>query len=129
MSCIDHSPFVMMSMDCRHSIVGHPHGCSIFFFSNEKARTIKARLSAIDATDHEARAAIYGDIFGLDFSSISDGRPCTMEAFVATLLAAGLDAPVIKGAISAWIKGDWQAALLPLSDDARARLTGKGGAA
>lgn len=59
----------------------------------------------------------------------TDGRPCTMEAFVAALLAEGLDAPVIKGAISAWIKGDWQAALLPLSDDARARLTGKGGAA
>ncbi|MAU19191.1 MAG: hypothetical protein CMH13_01500 [Martelella sp.] len=56
-------------------------------------------------------------------------RRCTMEAFAAALLAAGLDAPVIKGAISAWIKGDWQAALLPLSDDARARLTGKGGAA
>ncbi|MGV0878035.1 hypothetical protein V6767_12895 [Martelella sp. FLE1502] len=62
-------------------------------------------------------------------TAISDGRPCTMEAFVAALLAEGLDAPVIKGAISAWIKGDWQAALLPLSDDARTRLTGKGGAA
>ncbi|MGV0909228.1 hypothetical protein [Martelella sp. FOR1707] len=58
-----------------------------------------------------------------------DGRPCAMEAFVAALLAAGLDAPVIKGAISAWIKGNWQAALLPLSDDARARLKGEGGAA
>ncbi|MGV0817155.1 hypothetical protein [Martelella sp. AMO21009] len=58
-----------------------------------------------------------------------DGRPCAMEAFVAALLTAGLDAPVIKGAISAWIKGDWQAAFLPLSDDARARLKGEGGAA
>lgn len=62
-------------------------------------------------------------------SEPDDGRPCTMEAFTAALLTEGLDAPVIKGAISAWIKGDWQAALFPLSDDARARLTGKGGAA
>lgn len=100
---------------------------------------IDAMADRVAMMDHSASTYVAEDGFqtgakvairqGLLAIVPQDGRPCAMEAFVTALLAVGLDAPVIKGAISAWIKGDWQAALLPLSDEARARLTVKGGAA
>lgn len=62
-------------------------------------------------------------------TAAQDGRPCTMESFVAALMREGLAGTVLESAIRAWIKGDWRAALFPLSDSERARVIGESEAA
>ncbi|WP_180903261.1 hypothetical protein [Martelella soudanensis] len=58
-----------------------------------------------------------------------DGRPCTMEAYVTALFQEVPSEALLRGSIRAWIRGDFTAALRPLPDHARQRLTGEGEAA
>lgn len=58
-----------------------------------------------------------------------DARPCTMEAYVAALRTEGLSQGVVNASIANWLKGDFEAALRPLSAHARRRLTVREGVA
>ncbi|MEO1989660.1 MAG: hypothetical protein ABGX47_23880 [Martelella sp.] len=59
---------------------------------------------------------------------LTDGRPCTMEAYVAALRTEGLSQGVVNASIANWLKGDFEAALRPFAGNVRKRLIAEGGA-
>lgn len=56
----------------------------------------------------------------------TDGRPCTMEAFLPALLQEVEDNGLLRSAIRAWLKGEFSVALAPLEAETRAQLAGSG---
>ncbi|MBP2613050.1 hypothetical protein [Agrobacterium pusense] len=53
----------------------------------------------------------------------SDGRPCSMDVFVAALFEDCDDHFDRADAIEEWLHGDWEAALSYLEDEARERIS------